>query len=123
MNIPRPITFISDSQWFEDVVKSFYPNSLTSEERVGCNIVYLMLVVADASQFTRLNQMQDSTFSVATTDEIPGQVFHRLAQISRSELSQYVVLQVSKPALIRDYPCCHWINGTRYISSLELLWP
>jgi hypothetical protein len=74
--------FYFDSEWFKDLVKSFYATPPASEPRVGCDIVCLMLVVlAGASQFTHLNQMQDSTFSDATTDEIPGHVFYRLAQI------------------------------------------
>ncbi|CZR69767.1 uncharacterized protein PAC_19667 [Phialocephala subalpina] len=74
--------FYFDSEWFKDLVKSFYATPPASEARVGCDIVCLMLVVlAGASQFAHLNQMQDSSFSDAMTDETPGHVFYRLAHI------------------------------------------
>jgi len=71
--------FYFDNGWFKDLIKSFYA---TPQPRVGCDIVFLLLVVlASASQFTHLNQIQDSSLSDATTDEIPGLVFYRLAQL------------------------------------------
>jgi hypothetical protein len=78
--------FYFDSEWFKDLVKSFYATPPASEPRVGYDIVCLMLVVlAGASQSTHLNQMQDSSFSDATTDEIPRHVFYRLAQIIHAQ--------------------------------------
>ncbi|KUJ13205.1 uncharacterized protein LY89DRAFT_784958 [Mollisia scopiformis] len=74
--------FYFDDEWFKELVKTFYAAPPASEARLDCDIVCLMLVVlAAASLFAHLDQMQDPSFSDVITNEIPGHVFYRLAQI------------------------------------------
>jgi hypothetical protein len=62
------------------LVRSFYTTLPGSEPRVDCDIMCLMLVVlAGACQFTHLNQ--NPPLSGFITEEIPGHVYYRLAQI------------------------------------------
>ncbi len=74
--------FHYDREWFDNLVESFYATPSVPGEHFSCDVVCLMLVVlAGASLFSHLNQMQDPSGSDAIRDEIPGREFYRLAQI------------------------------------------